>query len=78
MTVMNKFKSGDIAYHISNSTYVREVKILRVASGFCTIQFADNMSSSRVRESKLYRTEKDAQSIVDKLKNERKYVEPRY
>lgn len=65
------YKSGDIVYHISNSIYVRKARVIRAGGGFCTIKFDDTGSGSRVRATKLYKTEKEASEIVDIYK--RKY-----
>lgn len=58
---MKRFIEGDIVYFIASSIFVRKAKVVRNAGGFCTIIFDGNgncgTSGTRVRESKLYRTE---------------------
>ena len=69
---MKKFNEGDTVYFIASSIFVRKAKVIRNAGEFCTIVFDDNgncgPSGMRVRESKLYRTEGEANAIVKKYK----------
>lgn len=68
---MKKFVAGDIAYFIESSSIIRQVSVLRNSGGFCTICF-DNGNSSpsgiRVRESKLFKTEKEAKAYLGAYK----------
>ena len=57
---MKKFNEGDVVYFISSSVFIKKVTVIRNTGGFCTIRFLDGncgTSGTRVRESKLYRTE---------------------
>lgn len=65
---MKRFNEGDTVYFIASSVFVRKAKVVRNAGGFCTIIFDGNgkcgTSGTRVRESKLYRTEEEANEVV--------------
>lgn len=65
---MKRFNEGDTVYFVASSIFVRKTKVVRTASGFCTITFDGNgncgTSGTRVRESKLYRTEEEANEVV--------------
>ncbi len=68
---MKKFVAGDIAYFIESSSIIRQVTVLRNSGGFCTICFdTENGSPSgiRVRESKLFKTEKEAKEYLGAYK----------
>ena len=73
---MKQFNEGDIVYFIASSIFVRKAKVVCNAGGFCTIIFDGNgncgTSGTRVRESKLYRTEEEANSIVKQHKKANK------
>ena len=59
---LKRFNEGDTVYFVASSIFVRN------AGGFCTIIFDGNgncgTSGTRVRESKLYRTEEEANEVV--------------
>lgn len=63
---MKRFNEGDTVYFVASSVFVRKAKVVRNAGGFCTIIFDGNCGTSgtRVRESKLYRTEEEANEVV--------------
>lgn len=65
---MKQFNEGDTVYFIASSIFIKQAKVLRNTGGFCTIIFDGNgncgTSGTRVRESKLYRTEEEANAIV--------------
>ena len=67
---MKRFNEGDTVYFIASSIFVKKAKVVRNAGGFCTITFDGNCGTSgtRVRESKLYRTEEEANAIVKQHK----------
>ena len=73
---MKRFNEGDTVYFVASSIFVRKAKVLRNTSGFCTITFDGNgncgTSGTRVRESKLYRTEEEAIAIVKQHKEANK------
>lgn len=54
----------------------KKATVIRNAGGFCTIRFSDGncgTSGTRVRESKLYRTEEEAKKIVEQHQNANKW-----
>ena len=60
---LKRFNEGDVVYFISSSVFIKKATVIRNAGGFCTIRFSDGncgTSGTRVRESKLYRTEEGA------------------
>ena len=72
---MKRFNEGDTVYFIASSIFVRKAKVVRNAGGFCTIRFSDGncgTSGTRVRESKLYRTQEEANAIVKQHKEANK------
>ena len=72
---MQKFNEGDTVYFVASSIFVRKAKVVRNAGGFCTIRFSDGncgTSGTRVRESKLYRTQEEANAIVKQHKEANK------
>lgn len=68
---MNKYNVNDIVFFISNGYRVREATVIRTGGGFCTIKFNDNETpaGTRVRESKLFKTKKEAGIVVEKTHN---------
>ena len=73
---MQKFNEGDTVYFVASSIFVRKAKVVRNTGGFCTIIFDGNgncgTSGTCVRESKLYRTEKEANEVVKQHKEANK------
>lgn len=73
---LKRFNEGDTVYFIASSIFVRKAKVVRNAGGFCTIIFDGNgncgTSGTRVRESKLYRTQEEANAIVKQHKEANK------
>ena len=65
---LKRSNEGDTVYFVASSIFVRKAKVVRNAGGFCTIIFDGNgncgASGTRVRESKLYRTEEEANEVV--------------
>ena len=64
-----QFNVGDTVYFISSSVFVKKATVIRVAAGFVTIKFDtnngnDGPSGIRVRESKVYHTDKEANEAV--------------
>ena len=37
----SKYSPRDIAYIVESNLYIREVEVIKVAGGFCTIRFVD-------------------------------------
>lgn len=67
--MVSKYKEGDKVYFVSSSVFVKEATAIRSGGGFVTIKFAtnngnDGPSGIRVRESKVYRTEEEANKVV--------------
>lgn len=73
---MKRFNEGDTVYFVASSVFVRKAKVVWNTGGFCTIIFDGNgncgTSGTRVRESKLYRTEEEADAIVKQHKEANK------
>ena len=68
---MKQFNEGDVVYFISASVFIKKATVIRNTGGFCTIRFSDGncgTSGTRVRESKLYRTEEEAIEVVKQHK----------
>ena len=64
-----KFNVGDTVYFISSSVFVKKATVISASAGFVTIKFNTNNgnggpSGIRVRESKVYHTEKEANDVV--------------
>ena len=55
---MAKFQIGDKAFIIESTIFVKEVVIVKIASGFATIKYPDSSGGFRVRESRLFATKK--------------------
>lgn len=73
---MKRFNEGDTVYFVASSIFVRKAKVVRNTGGFCTIRFSDGncgTSGTRVRESKLYRTEEEAKKVVEQHQNADKW-----
>ena len=73
---MKQLNEGDVVYFISSSVFIKKATVIRNTGGFCTITFDGNgncgTSGTRVRESKLYRTEEEANAIVKQHKEANK------
>ena len=74
---MKRFNEGDVVYFISSSVFIKKATVIRnVFGGFCTIRFSDGncgTSGTRVRESRLYRTEEEAKKVVEQHQNANKW-----
>lgn len=73
---MKQFNEGDVVYFVSSSIFIKKAAVVRNASGFCTIRFEDGncgTSGTRVRESKLYRTEEEAKKVVQQHQDANKW-----
>ena len=67
---MKRFNEGDVVYFVSSSVFIKKATVIRNAGGFCTIRFEDGncgTSGTRVRESKLYRTEEEAELLQSQI-----------
>ena len=73
---LKRFNEGDVVYFISSSVFIKKATVIRNTGGFCTIRFSDGncgTSGTRVRESKLYRTEEEAKKVVEQHQNTNKW-----
>ena len=75
--MVKQFNVGDTVYFISSSVFVRKATVIRAAAGLVTIKFDtnngnDGPSGIRVRESKVYHTEKEANDAVLVYKSRQK------
>ena len=67
---LRQFNERDVVYFISSSVFIKKATVIRNAGGFCTIRFSDGncgTSGTRVRESKLYRTEEEAELLQSQI-----------
>ncbi|MFR4015571.1 MAG: hypothetical protein ACLT0A_03625 [Holdemanella porci] len=72
---MKQFNEGDVVYFVSSSIFIKKATVIRNSGGFCTIRFSNGncgTSGTRVRESKLYRTEEEAKKVVEQHQNANK------
>lgn len=72
---MKQFNEGDVVYFVSSSIFIKKATVIRNSGGFCTIRFSNGncgTSGTRVRESKLYRTEEEAKKVVEQYQNANK------
>lgn len=73
---MKQFNEGDVVYFVASSIFIKKATVIRNAGGFCTIRFEGGncgTSGTRVRESKLYRTEEEAKKVVEQHQNANKW-----
>lgn len=61
---MPKFNVGDKVFIIENSIFVKEVIITKYAAGFYTVKRLKEHTAYRVRESRLYATESEANKNI--------------
>lgn len=64
-----KFVQGQEVYIVENGNRTRKCKILRIESGFATIEFS-NGALTRLRLSRLYQTEKEAKAAIPVYKTQ--------
>lgn len=72
---MKQFNEGDVVYFVSSSIFIKKATVIRNTGGFCTIRFSDGncgTSGTRVRKSKLYRTE-EAKKVVQQHQDANKW-----
>ena len=65
----SKFQAGDKAFIIELSIFVKEVYVIKSSGGFYLVRYPQGRGGYRVRESRLYRTEAEAQLVIDYNKN---------
>lgn len=61
-----KFQPGQIAYIIESSIFVKEVYVISSSNGFCLIRYHNKKGGYRIRESRFFRTEQEAQASIHK------------
>ncbi len=63
-----KFKLADTVYIIANSIFIKEAKVIKIAvsTKTYTLKFTNEQGGVRLRESRLYGTKKEAETIVNK------------
>ena len=59
-----KYKPGETVYLVANEQFIEKAKVVMNIAGFVTIRFVDRSGGTRVRESRLYNSEEEAQSII--------------
>ena len=64
-----RFKAGDRAYIVENNRNIAEVVIVKVAAGFATVRFAKGAGGTRVRESRLFATQLEAEKSLPGCKH---------
>ena len=57
------FRENDIAYIVENNLHVSRVRVIRVASGRCTVSIGEG-KALRLPESRLYKTHEEAEKHV--------------
>ena len=60
------YNPGDRAYIVESNHYIREVEVINVVGGFCTIRFTDHGGGIKVRESRLYPSREAAEASLPK------------
>ena len=61
-----KYNPGDTAFIVESSRFIREVRVLKIAGGFATLQFADSDGGIKLRESRLFPTKEAAEASLPK------------
>lgn len=70
--IKDEVSIGDVVYFVSSSIFVRKATIISIAGGFCTIKFEDTRGGTRVRLSKIYKTEAEANKVANRNLEEQK------
>lgn len=60
------YNPGDRAYIVESNLYIREVKVIKAAGGFCTIRFVDSGGGIKVRENRLFPSKEAAEASLSK------------
>ena len=61
-----RYNPGDAYYIIESNRIIREVKVLKITGGFATLRFMDSDGGTKLRESRLFPTKKDAETSLPK------------
>ena len=67
----HKFKSGDFAYLVESNRFIREGRIETCGGGLYLYHFIEG-GAIRVKEHRLYASEREAQAYLDKFKEQKK------
>lgn len=71
----DEIKIGDDVYFVASSIFVRKAQVISLQGNFCTIKFEDTHGGTRVRLSKIYKTEAEANKVANKnLEEQRKFL----
>jgi len=62
---MANWKTGDKAWIVESTIFVKEVEVVNARGGFVTLRFKDSSGGMRVRESRLYKTKEDAEKVAN-------------
>ena len=62
---MAKFNPGDKAWIIESTIFVVEVEIVKYSGGFYLIRYPKKTGGYKVRESRLYKTEAEANKVAE-------------
>lgn len=63
---MAKYNIGQKVFIFENARFVKEVIITQCSGGFYTVKYLNSKGDFRVRESRLYSTELEAQNSLRK------------
>lgn len=64
-----KFKPGDKAYIIESRIFLKEVEVVKYSGGFYLFKYPNTSGGYKVRESRLYKTEAEANKIINQNKS---------
>ena len=62
---MSKFNAGDKTWIIESAIFVVEVEVVRYSGGLYLIRYPNKTGGYKVKESRLYKTEAEAQLAAD-------------
>ena len=62
----SKYNPGDTVYIVESSRFIREVKVLRIVSGFAALRFTDTNGGIKIHESRLFPTKEEAEASIKK------------
>ncbi len=60
----SKYKTGDKAFIVESSRFIREVEIVKIAGGIVTLRFTDTNGGVKLRESRLFPTKEEAEASI--------------
>ncbi len=59
-----EYKTGDSVFIVENHRFIRRVVIIQVGGGLYTVRFTDSDGATRVRKSRLFTTEEEAEKSI--------------